>query len=182
MLVAESVPAFNSFASNPGALLVALRQLITRQPESPGLVVLGARMLTALDPIEAAWELVTELESDPSSDLADELLTDEAGGVELIDCVASGPGELLCPPGRSDWISDARRAGRAVVGLAPLGSRLPKLLWRGYLERNRLLFETGAVHELIPLDSFDELIGPGGIQPAAAWSPDCADVAEMSSF
>ena len=182
ILVAEAVPALSAFASNPGAMLVALRQLISRQPESPGLLVLAARVLTAIDPIEAAWELADELEVDPGNDLADELITDEAGGLELVDSVASGPGEVLVPPGRSAWIRDARSAGRSVVVLTPLGTRLPKLLWRGFLDRNPRLFDVGAPHERVSIAEFDEVVGPGGIQPAATWSPDCSDVAEMSSF
>ena len=89
---------------------------------------------------------------------------------------------MLCPPGRSAWIADARQAGRAVIVLTPLGSRLPRLLWSGYLERNEAMFIPPAPNERIPIDQFDECVGPEGIQPAARWSADCVDAAEMSSF
>ena len=78
-----------AFVDNPGALLISLRQLIARQPESPGLVVLGARMLSALDPIDAAWAFVDELESERTEYVADELAINEAGGIEIIETLAS---------------------------------------------------------------------------------------------
>ena len=181
ILVAESVPAFSAFADNPGALLISLRQLIVRQPESPGLVVLGARILSAIDPIDAAWAFVDELESDQTGYLTDELAVDEAGGIEIIETLASRSGLLLCPPGAGSWIAEARGLGRSVAATTPLGSRLPKLLWEGFLERSTA-GSVGAPLELIETDSVDELVGPDGVYDTASWSADCSDVVELARF
>jgi len=181
ILVAESVPAFSAFADNPGALLISLRQLIVRQPESPGLVVLGARILSAIDPIDAAWDFVDEIESDQTAYVADELAVDEAGGIEIVETLASRSGLLLCPPGAGSWIAEARGLGRSVAATTPLGSRLPKLLWDGFLER-ATAGSVGAPLELIETDGVDELVGPDGVYDTASWSADCADVVELARF
>ena len=180
VLVAESVPALTAFASDPGRLLVALRQLISRQPESPGLVVLGARMLDGLDPIEAAWALVDELESDASGDDADRLVAERGRYVEVIDTVASGPTELLVPPGTTRWIEEARAAGSTVVALTPRGTRLPRLLWSGHVERSRAGGRSIPPNEVIDAAAVDQFIGPD--QAGVGWSSDCSDIAELASF
>jgi hypothetical protein len=182
MLVAEAMPAFSAFARNPGAMLVALRQLIQRQPMSAGLLTMGARVLTSLEPIEAGWEFADQLASDPSGDYADEMAREEAGGIELIESIASGPDGFLCPPGSASWIAEGRAAGRTIVVLTPLGTRLPRLLWQGWLERNGEPSDVRPFNDLIPRDDVEEIIGPDGVQPVAAWCPDSADVAELASF
>lgn len=183
VLVAESVPAITAFAHDRGALLVALRQLVSRQPDSPGLLVLAARVLGGLDPIEEAWGLADAMEVDPTIGCVDAQPLASAGGPEIIDSIASGPGEVLCAHGTSDWIARARVDGNEVVVVTELGTRLPRLLWSGHLDR-RGVDRAGAVPglEVVPIDAFDAVIGPGGRQPCAAWSPDCPDVAEIASF
>lgn len=181
ILVAESVPAFAAFVDSPGALLISLRQLIARQPESPGLVVLGARMLSALDPIDTAWAFVDELESERTEYVADELAINEAGGIEIIETLASSTGLLLCPPGADSWIAEARQLGRSVAAITPLGSRLPTLLWDGFIQRSTA-GNVGAPLELIETDRVDELVGPDGIYDRASWSADCTDVVELARF
>lgn len=180
VLVAEAVPALAAFAGDPGRLLVALRQLIGRQPESPGLVVLGARMLTALDPIEAAWHFVDELGADASGDRADELIEERGRQVELVDTLASGPTELLVPPGTTRWIGEARTAGSTIVALTPRGSRLPRLLWSAHLERSLAGSRSLPPNEVIGADLVDQFLGPD--QAGVGWSSDCSDVAELASF
>lgn len=178
VLVAESVPALAAFAPNSGALLVALRQLIARQPESPGLVVLGATMLNSLDPVAAAWTLVDALEADLTNDHADRTAVDEAGGIDLIETIASGSGEFVCPLGSRPWLEDAHARGRTVAAVTPLGSRLPRMLWTGFLGR----ITPVANFEVLEANSFDEVVGPDGAQPPMTWGPDCPDTAELASF
>ena len=180
VLVAEAVPALVSFAGHPGGLLVALRQLIVRQPDAPGLLVLGARMLSAPDPEAAAWALVDELAVDPSGDEADDLVAEQGRHIELVDTVASGPGRVLASPGTARAIARARADHKTVVALTPLGTRLPRLLWQGYLERSSRGQPFMPSTELIDADEVDQFIGPD--QAGAGWSSDCSDVAELSSF
>ncbi len=180
VLVAEAVPALAAFADDPSRLLLALRQLIGRQPDSPGLVVLGARMLAALDPIEAAWAFADELEADDTITDADRLAHEQGLHVEVVDCVASGPGEVLVPPGAGAWMDDAVAENRTIIGVTPLGTRLPRLLWQGFLARCDRDRPYGAPTEMVSVDRFDQLAGPG--QAGDGWSSDCSDVAELASF
>lgn len=181
-LVAESVPALAAFAHEPNALLVALKGLITRQPESPGLLGLAAHMIHALDPIEAAWSYADALTEDRTADIAETVAIAEAGGTDVIDSIASGRdregGELmmLCPLGTTAWIEHARSAGRSVAVVIPKGSRLPTMLWTR--------FHTGQPQdfEVVPAALFDDAVGETGVTPLAAWQPDCPDVAEVARF
>jgi len=169
--------------------LVALRQLIVRQPESPGLFAMAAHMIQALDPVDAGWDFAQLLEQDRTAEIAESVAITEAGGTDVIDSIASGSlgagsVEVLCPAGTGAWIEHARAGGRSVVIVAPVGSRLPALMWTGFLERSGLgagESMTGGP-ERIALDCFDDLIGPDGVQPISAWAPDCPDVAEIARF
>jgi hypothetical protein len=178
VLVAEAVPALAAFARDKGALLVAVRQLIVRQPDSPGLVVLGARMLTALEPVAAAWAFVDELENDRSG--SDTTATPTDAYVEDVVTVASGPTQLLVPPGAIRRIERAREANRTVVAITPSGTRLPRLLWKGFLARSTRHEPYAATNELVDADLVDQFAGSG--QAGVGWSSDCSDVAELSSF
>lgn len=179
ILVAESVPALGAFARSPGAMLVALRQLIVRQPESAGLLALAAHMVQSLEPVEAGWAFAESLEMDRTTDQAEEIAISESGGTDVIDSLVSGPSEMLVPTGTTAWIEHARSAGRSVVVVTPLGTRLPRLLWRSYLERNGFSPDHRDV-ELLDLDTFDDVIGPEGLLPVTSWQADCPDVAEVA--
>ena len=187
--MAESVPALAAFARNPQALLVAMRQLIVRQPDSPGLFALAAHMIQALDPIDAGWEFAQLLEQDRTAEIAESVAITEAGGTDVIDSIASGSlgggsVEVLCPAGTGAWIEHARAGGRSIAIVTPVGSRLPAMMWMGFLERSG--FGAGEPMtggpERIALDRFDDLIGPDGVQALSSWVPDCPDVAEIARF
>ncbi len=179
ILVAESVPALGAFAHRPGAMLVALRQLIVRQPKSPGLLALAAHMVQSLDPVEAGWAFAEALQADGTIDQAEEIALVESGGTDVIDSLVSGPSEVLVPMGTTAWIEHARAAGRSLVIVTPRGTRLPQLLWKSYLERNGFSPEHHDV-ELVGLDRFDDIIGPDGLLPLHSWRADCPDVAEIA--
>ncbi|MFT7474150.1 MAG: hypothetical protein ACI81L_001071 [Verrucomicrobiales bacterium] len=186
ILVAESVPAFAAFADDPRAMLVALRQLVTRQPDSPGLLGLAAHMVQSLDPVDAGWVFSNELEFDTTSEVAASIAIAESGGTDVIDSIASGPDAVLCPAGTTAWIEHAKSLGRSVAVVTPFGSRLPNLLWRSYLERNGVaaLSEHAKPEpmsaECLDIEVFDDLIGPDGVAPISSWKPDCPDVAEVA--
>jgi len=183
ILVAESIPALAAFSHNPQMLLVAVRQLIARQPESCGLLALGAHMMHSLDPLDAGWEFSGALEADRTADIAEATAIAESGGTDVIDSIASGRAagsseiELLCPVGTGAWVENARANGRSVVVVTPLGSRLPPMLWSSYLAENA---STGASNERLKISDFDDVIGPDGLGPTSSWSPDCPDVAEIA--
>lgn len=179
VLVAESVPALSAFTSRPNALLVALRQLIVRQPESAGLLGLAAHMVHSLEPIDAGWAFSEALDRDRTTGIAEQIAIVESGGTDVIDSIASGPSEVLCPLGTSAWIEHARTSGRSVAIVTPYGTRLPRLLWASYLERTGMT-EPGSAGERIGMETFDDLIGPDGLAPVDSWEADCPDVAEVA--
>lgn len=184
ILVAESIPALAAFSHTPQMLLVALRQLIARQPESPGLLAVGAHMLHSLDPIDAGWSFSQSLDDDRTVDIAETTAIAESGGTDVIDSIASGRGangsgvEVLCPIGTRDWLADCRNKGRSAAVVTPLGSRLPPLLWGAFSAQEG---GPGAMSaERLSLADFDDVIGPQGVAPLSTWSPDCPDVAELA--
>jgi hypothetical protein len=136
-------------------------------------------MVHSLDSIEAGWEFSDLLETDATATQAEELALAEAGGTEVIDSLVSGPGIALCPLGTNSWIESARERGRSVVLVTPAGTRLPRLLWLSYLERCGVSAGDEST-EQIPLDQFDDLLGPAGLGAVSSWRPDCPDVAEVA--
>lgn len=192
MLVAESVPALAAFAHDPNALLVALKGLISRQRSSPGLLALGAHMMHSLEAVPAGWAFADELGADRTIEIAETIAITEAGGTDVIDTIASGPNgagelELLCPAGTEAWVDHAKSAGRSVVAVTPLGTRLPAMLWQKFITENDRVGSGGAEavpgeYELVAASRFDDLIGPSGIMPLDGWTPDCPDVAEVARF
>lgn len=169
-------------------MLVAIRQLIIRQPESPGLLALAAHLIHSLDPIDAGSAFSDELDADRTSEIAESVAITEAGGTDVIDSIASGraaSGEVsvICPLGTTAWIDHARNEGRAVVVVTPIGTRLPRLLWSSYLQRNGYP-ETpddapnGVEH--LSILRFDDLVCSTGIEPLSEWLSDCPDVAEVA--
>ncbi len=173
-------------------MLVALKGLISRQPESPGLLGLAAHVLQSLEPVAAGWEFADELAADKTMEIAETIAITEAGGTDVIDSIASGFDSesggvmLLCPAGTTAWIEQARSDGRSIAGVTPLGSRLPAMLWSRYLKNHDRVGDsrepTLGQHELIPVDQFDDLIGNTGLMPPADWRPDSPDVAEVARF
>lgn len=185
ILVAESIPALAAFSHNPQMLLVALRQLIARQPESPGLLALGAHMLHALDSLDAGWDFSQSLDDDRTVDIAETTAIAESGRTDVIDSIASGLAsggsgvEVLCPAGTKSWLEDCRESCRSAAVVTPLGSRLPPLLWAAFSGPG----DDGPAAmslERLSLEKFDDVIGPGGVAPLSSWVPDCPDVAELA--
>lgn len=160
-------------------MLVALRQLIVRQPESPGLLCLAAHMVHDLEPIDAGWAFADLLEDDSTAEEAEALAAAESGGTDVIDSHVSGPGVALCPLGTRAWIAEARCGGRALVLVTPRGTRLPRLLWKSFLDRSASSHSHRSL-EMISFDDFDELLGPDGLGDVSAWRADCPDVAEVA--
>lgn len=193
VLVGEAMSGLAAFAHDPRALLVALKGLITRQPDSPGLLSLAAHMVQALEPITAGWEFADAIAGDPTLSIAETIAITEAGGTDVIDSIASGAISsdeskviVRCPIGTRAWIENARNAGRSVVVVTPLGTCLPHLLWGRFVQASPVGNDEGhgshGHYEDIALETFDDVIGPNGIVPTGAWSPDSPNVAEVSRF
>ncbi len=177
LLLSEAVQALSMFSSGPTDLLIPIRQLVARLPESPGLVALGARMLHDLDPLGAAWEFVDAVRDDPTAGHADGVVATEAAGVDVIESVVSTKGEFVGAAGTTVWIDTAKASGRAVYVVTPLGSRLPRPLYEGFVSR----ISAEQAIERIDVAAIDELIGPDGVD-RDRWSPDCPDAPELGIF
>ena len=146
-------------------------------------------MIQALDATEAGWDFAALLEQDRTAEIAESIAITEAGGTDVIDSIASGrvaggAVDVLCPAGTNAWIGHARESGRSIAVVTPVGTRLPAMMWEGFLDRNGLSTPEPTVgdSERIAIDHFDDLIGPDGIQPLSTWVPDCPDVAEIARF
>ena len=63
-LVREAAGALAGFCSDPPALVTACRRMVDRHPESAPVWWLCARLLTAGDPREEAWQAVEEIDED----------------------------------------------------------------------------------------------------------------------
>jgi hypothetical protein len=64
LLVRETAQALRGLGAEPHELVVSARRIVQRHPSSGPLWWLCARMLTAPDPLRAAWELADEIEAD----------------------------------------------------------------------------------------------------------------------
>jgi hypothetical protein len=67
VLVAETAECLARFGNDPAALVVTCRRLLAHHPECTPLWWLCARVLTAPDPSDAAWEAEEQLRSDPTA-------------------------------------------------------------------------------------------------------------------
>lgn len=111
VLVRETAGALAALGDDdPIGLVTACRRLLDRHPTSAPLWWLGARVLTAADPLRAAWQAADELERDPTPRAVAAALPDDAlltvvgwpeltasalprrGDVEVLVVDAGGPG------------------------------------------------------------------------------------------
>lgn len=65
-LVRETAQALTSMRFDPSGLVVACRRIVERHPDCGPLWWLCARMLTASDPFEMAWDIADEIAHDPT--------------------------------------------------------------------------------------------------------------------
>lgn len=174
--------ALSAFCDDRNGLLTSLRRLIARQPSTPGIVCLGAHMLHGLDACEAGWAFADKFAVDPTAEIAESVSVGKSSGIDVIDSIASGSGQVLCPAGSRAWIDHARSVGRQVVVVTLLGSRLPPKLWSAFLLRNGIdaSSDQPGVWELIDLDQFDQMIDPEGLRTLDEWAADCPDVVELA--
>jgi hypothetical protein len=66
-LVRETAHALSSMFDDPSGLVVSCRRILERHPECGPLWWLCARLLTAPDPCAVAWDLVDEIDGDPTA-------------------------------------------------------------------------------------------------------------------
>ena len=101
MLVRETASALRGLGAEPHELVVSARRIVQRHPTSGPLWWLCARMLTAPDPLRAAWELADEIEADPTPAVIARELPD---------------GAVVCTVGWPDLAAEAlTRRGDVVV-------------------------------------------------------------------
>jgi hypothetical protein len=110
-LVSEAADCLAGFADDPAGLVVACRRLLAHHPASGPLWWLCARVLTAPDPAEAAWDAWERVNADTTYERVAELLPfphDDVvavlGGPELAGTVAATRPDL-------DVVAVRRRSG-----------------------------------------------------------------------
>ncbi|MGI9604447.1 MAG: hypothetical protein ACR2QE_21380 [Acidimicrobiales bacterium] len=66
ILVAETADALLDVVDDHAGLVTACRQMVQRQPTSAPLVWLAANLLSVDEPYEVVWDLVAEMDGDPT--------------------------------------------------------------------------------------------------------------------
>lgn len=77
-LAREAADALVSLTDDPAELVTACRRILHRHSIAGALWSMSARVLTATDPMLAAWDVAEELANDPTGDRIAALLPDDA--------------------------------------------------------------------------------------------------------
>ena len=67
-LAREAADALASLTDDPAELVTACRRMLHRHPMAGAMWTMSARVLTATDPMLAAWDVADELRDDPTGD------------------------------------------------------------------------------------------------------------------
>ncbi|MEE9415236.1 MAG: hypothetical protein V3V01_08120 [Acidimicrobiales bacterium] len=164
LLVEEAATALASLADDHNQLVMACRQMISHHSTSGAIVALAARLLTASDPRQEAWEVVEEVRSDRStehlvyslasqttifvsrwSEHIDVVLADrpdvslvasiEDSAVVLIEADAASPVQLLVDSSNAPLLAEAKDHGAQLWAVAAYGSILPASLFAAVVVR-----------------------------------------------
>ncbi len=100
----------------------------------------------------------------------------------VVEALACGPDEILCVGGSHGVATIAYCASRPTWLIAPIGTRLPQLLWAAMKERTlcgRELWEVST--DVVPLELFSTVIGPTGLSETGtvAMIPECEPMPEL---
>jgi hypothetical protein len=82
-LVRETSQALSSMRFDPSGLVVACRRIVERHPECGPLWWLCARLVTATEPFELAWEIAAEIDRDATPVELSRCLPDDATVVTI---------------------------------------------------------------------------------------------------
>lgn len=77
-LVREAATALGSLRADPANLVIACRRIVERHQEVGPLWWMCARLLTAEDPTELAWEIASEIDDDPAARAIAKAFDDDA--------------------------------------------------------------------------------------------------------
>jgi len=164
-LVVETASAMSAMRLDPSALVVACRRVVERQAECGPLWWFASRLLTAMDPDQAIWELVNEISTDQTARHVAAAIPDDAtvvvigDGAHLIDAVARrGDLTVLVVDSQYSGTSVMKRLERAEVAAEPVR---PDALAGAVAAGDVVLFETPATSATVALC-------PSGAMAAAA--------------
>lgn len=101
----------------------------------------------------------------PSSGTASAVL---AAQVVLVEAMAAGPSGMVASAGSYAAAAVARHAGVPVWGVVGIGRLLPRRMWDALLERLDADDPWEADVELVPIELFDALAGPAGVESVEA--------------
>lgn len=83
MITREAAGALSALGLDPAGLVTSCRRLVDKHPRAGALWTLASRVLTATDPMRAAWDLADELDADPTGRELAAALPDDATVVVL---------------------------------------------------------------------------------------------------
>ncbi|MFM2072549.1 MAG: hypothetical protein RLZZ623_2812 [Actinomycetota bacterium] len=122
MLVRETAGAIRGLQFEPAGLVIACRRIVERHPTSGPLWWFCSSLLTAAQPFDAAYELASEVENDPTPDHLYSLLPDDAtvcviGWPDLVGdaVIRRGDVRVLAVDADNEGSSFVRRLQRADV-------------------------------------------------------------------
>jgi len=113
-LVSETAQALASMRPDHADLVVSCRRIIERHAMVPPMWWLGARLLTAADPVGAAWDLVDELDADDTPSTIASLLPAGAT-VVTIGRPETGAAALLRRPDVRVLCADSRHEASSLL-------------------------------------------------------------------
>jgi hypothetical protein len=122
MLVRETAGALRGLQFEPAGLVIACRRIVERHPTSGPLWWFCSSVLTSARPFDAAYELASEVEHDPTPDHLFDLLPDDAtvcvvGWPDLVGDAVMRRGDIrvLAVDGDDEGSAFVRRLQRADI-------------------------------------------------------------------
>lgn len=147
-LVREAAVALGTLRADHANLVIACRRIVQRHPEVGPLWWLSSRLLTADDPDRLAWELVDEIEADPTPRAIAGSLPDGATVLTIgypdvagEALMRRGDVRVLCADSRHEASSFMQRLERCDVECEPIPA---ESLARAAAEADLVLVEASA--------------------------------------
>jgi hypothetical protein len=194
VLAAEAAWALSDLALHEGpAVLPSVRRLLDRHPGCGPMWWVGARMVTAGDPVDEGERCADALESDETDERLDEALPTGArvvrrGGVSdvasadlvIVQVDAFGAGGMVIDGDVLGLLEAARAVEVPIWVEAGVGRVLPPRLWDALVHKleSSTARRSGVVADLVGVE---RVVGPTGAQTPriALASTDCPEPPEL---
>jgi hypothetical protein len=122
------------------------------------------------------------------ADISAELVPGECAAAAVAQCdavvveaLAAGAGAVLAVGASRGVVDTARALGKPVLLVAPLGTRLPDVLWNGMLAALGVPGDWRAGLDVVEVSRFTRVVGPHGAtdDASSALAPECPPAGEL---